>query len=179
LGVSRYVGGASPHLVGARVETQVSDFQHDRALLRSAPGDSAQPGGQFGDGERLGQVVVGPGVEARDPVVDSVAGGEQQDRHPAVLLTQPSHDREAIRGRDHDIEDHCVVVVLEPAPQRVLASGGDIDGVAFTRKGPAEKVGEAQVVLDDEHAHTGQRKRVPDQVGRHARHGARRELRAA
>ena len=44
----------------------------------------AQPGVQLFERERLDEVVVRAGVEARDPVADGVARGQHQDGRPVV-----------------------------------------------------------------------------------------------
>src|SRR6185503_1725718 len=62
------------------------DRTRDQARLRAAggalgaAGEGPQSRGQLVVAERLDDVVIGAGVEARHPIADRVAGGEHQDR---------------------------------------------------------------------------------------------------
>src|SRR6185312_11653330 len=64
------------HLMSDRIERQIAEPQDlpRRARPRSAQ-QRAQPREQLVEREWLDDVVVGPGVEARDPVGDRIAGG--------------------------------------------------------------------------------------------------------
>jgi hypothetical protein len=54
------------------------------ALVR-ATRTCPDPGQEHVEGERLGEVVVGPGVQAANDLLESVARGQQQDRGLEVL----------------------------------------------------------------------------------------------
>ena len=82
--VSGIVAAAAAYLAGREVHREVGEREHLGvvALGRHDPAQQgAQPGEQLLQGEGLGQVVVGAGVEALHPVADRVAGGQHQDRY--------------------------------------------------------------------------------------------------
>jgi hypothetical protein len=53
--------------------------QHGGQRLGRAPAEGAYPGGQLGEAEGLGQVVVGTEVEAVDPIAEAAGRGQHQD----------------------------------------------------------------------------------------------------
>jgi hypothetical protein len=80
---------ADPDLAGGRVAFQVPDHEPGREQVRRAALQRAQPGQQFGEVERLAQVVVGARVQAGHPVLRCVLAADQQHRRghaPAAQL---------------------------------------------------------------------------------------------
>ncbi len=75
---------APARLAGDRVEAQVGEPKDLAGVLGPAPEEGPQAGQELGQGEGLDQVVVGTGIEALDPVVDGVAGGEHEHRGVVV-----------------------------------------------------------------------------------------------
>ena len=68
--------------------------------------------GQFRQGKRLEQIVIGPRLEALQAIVQLVAGGEHDHRCVAArVFTQAFAQGVAINPRQHDIE-HDQVVML-------------------------------------------------------------------
>ena len=119
-----------------------------------APGEGPQARGKLVVGERLDEVVVGPGVEPDDAVVDGVAGGQHQDREVASLAPDPAGDFEPGDVRQADVEDDDVDPVLaEGDVEAGLAVGGDLDVVAVLLEQAGERSTEALVVLDEEDLH--------------------------
>ena len=57
------------------VEREVRYAQDGGLAFSAAPAQRAHAGDQFGDDERLGQVIIGPGIEALDALVDFAARG--------------------------------------------------------------------------------------------------------
>ena len=110
----------------------------------------AQPGEQLLERERLGQVVVGPGVEALDPVADGVARGEHQDRDAVADLAQGAGGLQPVEARHHHVHHDGVGVDAADAGQRLGAVGGGRDVVAVELQRPAQRLAHGTVVLDDE-----------------------------
>ena len=59
--------------------------------------------------ERLGDVVVGAGVEALDLVAPAVARGQDQDQHGAAVLAPLLEHAHAVQLGQAQIEDHRVI----------------------------------------------------------------------
>src|SRR5512132_2684697 len=139
--------------VGGRVEDQVGDGEGGGPLA-DAPADlGPQAGQQLLEGERLDQVVVGPGVQAADPVGHAVAGGEHEHRRPAAGLAQPPADLDPVQAGEHDVEHDGVVVPLAGPVQAVVAVQGGVDGVALLLQAPPQRPGHLELVLDKQHPH--------------------------
>ena len=94
----------APQLGRAPVEGERPEADHVVGARRLDP---AQDGGdaqqQLARLERLGQIVVGARLQARDPVLRRAARGQQQDRHLA-LAAQLLGQRQAVLARHHDVE---------------------------------------------------------------------------
>lgn len=84
---------------------------------------------QLGEGEGFHQVVVGTQFEAADTVLQLVAGGEERHRH-IVLLAQHFHDLPTVQARQHHVEDHQVVAVLQRQVETVGAVLRPVDRIA-------------------------------------------------
>ena len=67
---------------------------------------------QYDDGERLDEVVVGSEVERLGLVVLAVFRRQHHDRHPLRLSTQLSDDLIAVEAGEHDVEHHCVELLV-------------------------------------------------------------------
>jgi hypothetical protein len=141
--------GAPPR----RVQPQVADLQHGRALDPAAAHQGAHPRGQLGEAERLDEIVVGAGVQPHDTVVDRVPGGQQEHRRPAALRAQPPGDLQPVHAGQHDVQDDRVVVRLGRVPQRLRAVAGRVDGIALLLEATLEQQRQAHLVLHDEHSH--------------------------
>ena len=98
---------ADHDLAGGAVHAEVAGLE-DLEQRRHAPAaQRSHPGEHLLEVEGLGEVVVGAGVEAGEPVLDVVAGGEHQDRRRRLLDAQmaaearcrPCRRRASRRGR--------------------------------------------------------------------------------
>ena len=77
--------------------------------MARAPQQSVQPRHQLAQIERLGQIVVGAGLQPRDPVVDGVARGQHADRDVVSQCAQRGDHRDAVEFRHLDIQNQRVV----------------------------------------------------------------------
>jgi len=118
-------------------------------LRTSAP----QPGEKLGEGERLDEIIVRSGVEARDPILDRVACSEDQHRGPVAVAPQLPARLESVDARQHHVEDDRVVLVRAGHPQRVLARTCDVRREALPREPAPDQACHPRLILDDEHPH--------------------------
>jgi hypothetical protein len=132
---------------------QVTRAQDGRALDRAATRERPQPRGQLGEGEGLGQVVVGAGVQALHPVLHRVTGREHEHRSPDPVGAQAPADLEAVHARQHHVEDDDVVLGRAGHPQRVLALARKVGGQAVGAQAAPDQGGQLQLVFDDQVAH--------------------------
>ena len=124
--------------------------RHDAAQQR------AQPGEQLLEGEGLGEVVVGPGVEALDPVADGVAGGEHEDGYVVPGGPQRARRLDPVESRHHHVHHDHVRVAGPEDGERLGAVGGQRDVVPVELQRAAQRVAHGAVVVDDEHAGLGE-----------------------
>jgi len=136
-----------------RVELEIAGAKDRGALGCPASHQRAEASQQLGERERLGQVVVGAGVQTRDAIGDRVPRGEHQDGAPSPRFAQLPAHLEAVQVGQHQIQDDGVVGVLGPEPHGVLATAGDIDRVALLFERALEQAGHLDLVLHHEHAH--------------------------
>ena len=89
-----------------RVELDVGEGEDVSWRAVRAPAQQrAQARIELLERERLDEVVVGPGVEPCDPVVDLVAGGEHQHRNAVTGPAKGAADIEAVEPWHQDVED--------------------------------------------------------------------------
>ena len=100
--------------------------------------------------ERLGDEIVGAGVERGDLVPLGAAGGEDDDRHTRPLA-QPAHDVEAIHPRESEIEDDDVGVVDGGQFEGLLTGAGEQHVVAAGREVGVQRPLDGRLVVDDQH----------------------------
>ena len=117
---------ADAHLAAARVDRQRPDRQPlGQQRLAPAADQRAQPREQLAEIERLDEVVVGAAVQPFDARLHGVARGQHQDRHGAARLANRAADGEAVAPRQHDVEDH-----------RVVVGGADLEDARCRRRRP-------------------------------------------
>src|SRR5689334_7046907 len=113
--------------------------------------ERSQPRGQLLVGERLDEVVVGAGIEARDAVVDRVPGGQHQDRQVALAPTNAARHVEAGDVRQPDVEDHGLDALRRVRElEGRLAVRRDLHHVAVILEQASQDALEAGVVLDEQ-----------------------------
>ena len=129
------------HAVGFVVRTRGTASQHGL--------DACQ---QFGKDEGFDQIVVGARAQTAHPVFHAVRRG-QHDHRRVLVLPERLQQREAVRARQHHVQENEVVVALDRHVAPVDAIGRDIDDVAALREPPAKMARELGVVFDDEDSH--------------------------
>jgi uncharacterized membrane protein YoaK (UPF0700 family) len=86
---------ADPDLARGRVALQVRDDEPRREQVRRAALQRAQPGEQFGEVERLADVIVGARVQASHPVLRRVLAADHQNRRGQAPAAQLAHQLDA------------------------------------------------------------------------------------
>src|SRR5581483_9859779 len=138
-----------------RVEGEVAHLEDHRALARVPAGDGPEAGEELGEGEGLGEVVVGAGVEAGHPIVDGIPGRQHHHGRPPALLAQAPAHLEPVGTGDHGVEHDGVVLVLASRPEGGIAVAGHVDRVPLTLEAPLDQRGHLGFVLHHEHTHDG------------------------
>ena len=143
-----------------QVEAQVADGQLVLHRRLGGPADQrVHARQQFGKCERLGEVVVAAGHEARDAVVHRVPRAEDQHRRPDPLLPHALDHLEAIEVGQHQVDDGDVVRAGRCQGETGLAVGRMVDDEAGFAQAVGHEVGDLRVVLDEQRAHRLQQNR--------------------
>ena len=135
------------------VQLELARPQAARGLGRGPPAEGPHAGEQLGEGERLGQVVVGPGVEPGDPLLDRAEGREQEHRGlHAAGAHQPQH-LEAVQVGQHAVQDHDVVGRAVGEGERADAVAGHVHHVVLSGQDAPHEGGHPGFVFDQQQAH--------------------------
>src|SRR5664280_522542 len=135
-----------------QVDADVAEVDTGRLLSPvSARRDTAQPGQQLVDAERLGHVVVGPGVQRLHLVLAAAAPGQHDDRH-AGPAAQLADDREAIHVRQPEVEDDDVRRLRGRGGERLGAGAGSGHRVLAGVQVHSQRPQDLRFVVDDQYA---------------------------
>ena len=147
--------GGARHAMRHQVHDDVGVGQR---LVGQRRPDAAQHGAdarhQLGGRERLGDIVVGAGVEPAHPVALLAARRQHDDRQVGGrgLAAQLAADLDARHQRQHPVEQDEVGHVLLDRGQRLLAVIGHRDAKARLLEVVAQQFDQRRLVLDDQHA---------------------------
>jgi hypothetical protein len=121
--------------------------------VMAAADQDAQPRQQLFKLERLGQVIVGPGIQAQDLVVDGVA--RRQDEHVRLepRLAPVAQERHAVDLGEHQVENDDVVAGGAGLVVALLAVLGGVDGEAFFFQAAAQGLCQRLVIFDQQDSH--------------------------
>jgi hypothetical protein len=104
---------------------------------------------ELADGERLGDVVVGAGVERRHLVGLPAARRQHDDRHRCPF-PEPSDDLDPVQIGESQIEDYEVGLARGGLDQPVLPGLGLDHAIALARERGTQEAADRRLVLDDE-----------------------------
>ena len=121
----------------------------------------------FFEMKRLGDIVVGAGIEALHLVAPAVARGEDEHRHGAAGAPPGFQHRNAVHLRQADVEDDGVVGLALAEIMALLAVEGAVDDIAGVGQRRRELPVEVGIVLDDEKAQRVLRLKAADERAFH------------
>jgi hypothetical protein len=145
----------SCHFPLEQIHPKVAHLQY-RGIHRAGgpPDKGLNPREQLRKGKRFGEVVIAPGLETLDAVIDLTFGA--QDNHRRVLLARPKlpDEGQSVELRQHDINDHGIVGFVEGKVQAIFA----IWSMVYRKPGLTETFGyercNSVVVFDDQNTHS-------------------------
>src|SRR5439155_1732846 len=124
----------------------------DGEIGAAAAYEGTHPGDELPEGERLRQVVVAAGAEAREAVRQRVAGREEHHRCVDTLRPERLADVPPVRVGQANVEDEDVRHGLGDAAEQVRAGGEALRLEALLAQAPDEDSAQLVVVLGDEDA---------------------------
>src|ERR1700687_4968763 len=120
---------------------------------------------QFDEGKRLDQIVIAPGTQATDPIVDFSERTDDQEGCGDAVVAQLTHHRDAIDVGQHAVDRDHGIVAGNATAQRLIAAGGQIHLVAAGRERLHDLTGSFRVVLNDENTAVTSRHGLPSPNG--------------
>ena len=136
-----------------QIDPQVADGDDLRLPRRAAPKDGADAGEQFREGERLDEVVVGPGLQTLHPVLHRVPRRQQQHGRRVAPAAQLAQQRQPVEARQHHVEHDQVEMAVGGQPPSLRPGLGDVDDEAVLRQPLAQERGRLALVLDYQDLH--------------------------
>jgi hypothetical protein len=133
------------------VHAEVPDLEHRLLHAGRAAHDGPQPREQLLDAERLGHVVVGPGIEGRDLVAFLTDRGKHDHRRLGPGTELARHLGAVAVGED-EIEDHRLGRICSRGNQRLVRTRSGVDRVARAAQRRADRAQDLRFVVDDEDA---------------------------
>ena len=115
--------------------------------LLVAPELGFHPGQHLRVVEGLGDEVVRPQPEHVDPVLQARLGGEDDDGH-GLLLAHLGDEFLPCQAREHQIQQHQIVLVLSGPQGGLAARKGRAAGIARPLQDAAEQLVDIGVILD-------------------------------
>ena len=151
-----YRRAAALDLVAVLVEAQVADAQ-DRLDIAGVRGpgaahEAAEARDDLFEAERLGDVVVAAGREARDAIAHGILRRQEQHGHVVAGLPEALQHRHPVEVGHHDVEHQGVRSELPRGLERLEAGTGGADLPALHAERHRQQVGEHLLVIDDEDA---------------------------
>src|SRR5437660_46781 len=141
---------AEADLAGGGVDAQLAGAHHPGEVRLAATEHRAHPGEKLTELEGLDEVVVGAELEPLDAVGGLVAGREDDESAVAVAGEGPA-ELPAVHARHHQVEHHDLRLELVDDAQRGAPVGGGAHLEALVAQSHCDEVGDARLVVDDEH----------------------------
>jgi hypothetical protein len=135
------------------LQCKIRNAKRVRAQFGVAAVKSADAGQQHREGEWLGEIVVGTGIEPLDDVGNGIACGKHQDRSVSPVPTEPPGNLEPVHPRKHDVEKEQIEGAALSQLQGRAAIRRQADGVTFLFKSPPEDLRDILFVFNDENFH--------------------------
>ncbi len=145
-------GPVERHRARGGINAQTPDLDRRRALSDAPPRERAQACREFGQVERLDQVVVRAGIEAADPVGEAVARRQYQHRWRRGQLAQRRQQREPVAVGQPQVEDHARIVPRQEGARRAEAFR-PVDCVRFLDQEVPHGEAERPIVFDQQYPH--------------------------
>ena len=148
--LAAYAGPALPCVEHQRTATQLGAGEP-----AGTTDQGAQTSEQFFEVERLGQIIIGPGVDPGHFFVPVVARGEDQHRHRTASRTPGLEHAQPVHLRQTEVEHHGIIGRIEISAQMqgIDTVRGLVDGIAGAAEGFAQLHGQRRLVFNDQDTH--------------------------
>jgi hypothetical protein len=135
------------------VHLEIFEAQNAGRAGPPAAGERVHPGYQLVEIERLGEVVVGAGVEPAHDIRSGIAPGEHEDRGLHALPPQLRSQLEPVTLGKLDIEQDQIVRVEVAQIGALVSVGRDVHRVAFLLESLLQEPSRLGIVFHDQDSH--------------------------
>ena len=137
------------------LEDERADSTDLRAAVHlTAAQQGPNPRQKLGKGKRLGQVVIGTGLQTRNDILYRILGRQHEDRSDDLLGPQLLEHGEAVLLRQHPVEHDQVHRLFRGQRQPFLAVGSQQHFVVFLFEPSLDKARHLLFVFNDQNTHT-------------------------
>ena len=103
------------------------------------------------EAERLGDIIVGAGLQPQDLVGIGIGRGQHDHRHRRALTAHLAADLAAVHVREADIENHDVDMALPDRGQCLLARADDTRReLVVEHQLVGQRLGERRIIVDEQ-----------------------------
>ena len=122
-------------------------------MASRTPHQCTQAGQEFFRDKRLGQIVVGAGVEARHLLAPAITRREDENRH--VLAARPPflEHAHAVHLRQAEVQHSCVIRLGLAEEVSFLAVRRQVNGIARLRQRFTQLPAQIGIVFDNKNSH--------------------------
>ncbi|KAG5722042.1 hypothetical protein E4T56_gene8551, partial [Termitomyces sp. T112] len=106
-------------------------------------------------------IIVGPGIQPGNPVLDLAQRGQHQDRHGLTIAAQPLEHAQSIEIGQHPIKNHNIPCLAQAKTQGLGAACGRDDNMRHFAEGTLDKLAHVHVILGKQNAHRNGMKKHP------------------
>ena len=139
--------------MGCGIDREIRHLQRYRLHRWATPGERVDACQQHLEGKRLGEIVVGSGIQPEDDVGISIARRQHQHRRPASLGAYPPQHAKTVEIGKHHVEHDDIELRRERGTDSSGATLRPIDDVAFFGEPALQKRGHPRVVLSKQNPH--------------------------
>ena len=135
------------------LQCKIRNAKGVRAQFGVAAVKSADAGQQHREGEWLGEIVVGAGIETLHNVGNGIARGKHQNGSVLPVPAEPPRNLEPVHPWKHDVEKEQIEGAALSQLQGGAPVGRQADGVTFLFKSAPEDLRDIPFIFDDENFH--------------------------
>jgi len=155
----KFLGGEIQSLIFHHCDV-TQPIQGDRAITQllepfrtSSSEKRSDAGHELVELKRLGEVIIGAGVQSADYVFGCVTRREHQDRSGPTLAPELSGNLEAVLLREHNIKQDGIVLVDVRHRRRLVPVTSNVHDVSFLPQSLFDESGDLTIVFHEENLH--------------------------
>ena len=136
-----------------KIYVEVPDMDQRIGVSGIAPRDSVQPRRQFGEVERLDQIVVGPGIEPLYAVGQLIHRRQDDGRRDIPPAAQVAQEADAAAIGQHQVQQQKIIGSTADMVSRRIQPRDPVHRMALGRDMVAHGLAKNRIILDQQNPH--------------------------